>query len=602
MKKWIYILGFIFWTSGTWAQVSFKARVSKTKMSTDERLQIRFEISTKGENIDKRSFTPPSFDDFQRIMGPSTSQEWSYINGRQSAKFSYIYILQPLKTGKLTIGKATVKIDDKIYETQPVTIEVVKGQNKPNTSSGNIPVPQGNGKTDNITVKDKVQGAFLIADVSKTNPYVNESVGLTYKLYIPQNYGVTNYTETEQPQYNGFWVQDINKNISGPYQGEINGKPYIYYVLRKKVLFPQHSGKLTIKPLTLQIDVQVPVYRNFFGMRVPDYEIQRVKLTSGKKVLRVKELPQDNQPIDFSGAVGQFNFTVNAEKNQVKAGEPVSVTVSVKGLGNLKLFDLPHLKAPEGVEVYDPKHSEQIQASFNGNKGSVKDEYVLVPNTAGKFIIPSMRFVYFDPKSKTYVSKTSDDIVLFVTGGNTNTASTTINNNNPNNDKYQAADFRFIKEKTAFTDKTKTYFYGSKLFNYLISTPFILAILAFGYYKYKSNIVIDESMEKRKRNKSLAAKYLKEAKKSLGDKEPFYAHLEKALYNFIKAQLHIDTAEINREKIKRKLFEKNVSEDKIEKFTDLLNRCDKARYAPATTTGMEKDYRDAEDLMNSLLK
>ena len=601
MKKWIYIFSLILWTTAGWSQVNFKTRVSKRKLSTNDRLQVRFEISTKGENIDKRSFTPPSFDGFQRIMGPSTSQEWSFINGRQSAKFSYIYILQPVKTGKITIGKATVKVDDKIYETQPVTIRVEKGSNPTNNQQQNYPATQGNGKTDNITVKDKVEGAFLVAEVSKDNPYVNESVGLTYKLYIPKNYGVTNYNETEQPQYNGFWVQDINKNISGPYQGEIKGKPYIYYVLRKKVLFPQHSGKLTIKPLTLQIDVQVPVYRNFFGMRVPDYQIQRVKLTSGKKVLQVKELPQDNQPIDFSGAVGQFDFTVKAEKNQVKAGEPVTLNVSVRGLGNLKLFDLPHLKAPDGVEVYDPKHSEHIQASFNGNKGNVKDEYILVPNTGGKFIIPSMRFVYFDPKSKTYISKSSDDIVLFVTGGNTSTTSTTINNNN-NKDNYQAADFRFIKEKTRFTDKTNTNFYSSKLFNYLISTPFILAILAFGYYKYKSNIVIDESMEKRKKNKSLAAKYLKEAKKSLGEKETFYAHLEKSLYNFIKAQLHIDTAEINREKIKRKLAEKNVSKDKIDKFTDLLNRCDMARYAPATTTEMEKDYRDAEDLMNSLLK
>jgi len=240
MKKWIYIFSLILWTTAGWSQVNFKTRVSKRKLSTNDRLQVRFEISTKGENIDKRSFTPPSFDGFQRIMGPSTSQEWSFINGRQSAKFSYIYILQPVKTGKITIGKATVKVDDKIYETQPVTIRVEKGSNPTNNQQQNYPATQGNGKTDNITVKDKVEGAFLVAEVSKDNPYVNESVGLTYKLYIPKNYGVTNYNETEQPQYNGFWVQDINKNISGPYQGEIKGKPYIYYVLRKKVLFPQH--------------------------------------------------------------------------------------------------------------------------------------------------------------------------------------------------------------------------------------------------------------------------------------------------------------------------------------------------------------------------
>jgi len=598
MKKWIYILFILFSVVNLQAQVNFKARVSRNKLSTDERLTVKFSISADGMNINQRNFTPPSFKGFQKVMGPSTSQEYSFINGRSSAKVSFSYVLQPLKTGKLTIGSASITVDGQKYTTQPIEITITKGSGKTKTPQNYGGVnPNNSPKTGNITVKDKVQGAFLVADVSKTNPYVNEAVGLTYKLYIPENYSVVNYNETEQPQYNGFWVQDINKNISGPFQGEIKGKPYIYYVLRKKLLFPQHAGKLTVKPLTLQIDVQVPVYRNFFGMRVPDYEIQRVKLTSGKKVVNVKELPAEGQPVDFSGAVGNFDFSVTTENNQVAVGNPVNVQVRVKGKGNLKLFDLPKLKAPDGLEVYDPKHTEHIQATFTGNKGTVQDEYIIIPNAPGKYIIPAMRFVYFDPQTKSYVSKTSGDIVLFVTGnGQQSSASNTTTTPSAN---YNAADFRFIKEKADFQNKNQEKFYGSKLYKWLLSVPFILALLVFGYYKYQSNKVYDADLERSKKRKSLASKFLKEAKKNLGDKEKFYAGLEKALYNFLKAHLHIDTAEMSRENIRKKLEEKNIDNQQIEGIMDLLNRCDMARYAPASNSKMEVDLKDAERVMNS---
>jgi len=600
MMKSIVYLAFMFLSLGNTlqAQVSFRTRVSKTAMSTDERLRVNFEISSNNGQINQRNFTPPTFTGFQKIMGPSTSQEYSYINGKVSSKFVYGYILQPNKTGKLKIGQASVKIDGKTYKTQPVTITVTKGQNANRQNTG-VPISRGP-KNNNITVKDKIDNAILVAELTKTNPYVNEAVGLVYKLYIPRNYGVFNYNETAQPQFNGFWVQDVDKNISGPFEGQINGKPYRYYILRKKLLFPQQAGKLTVKALTLQIDLKVPVYRNFFGMRVPDYEVQRVKLTSGKKVLRVKELPKDGQPIDFSGAVGKFDLKTTVDKNQVKTGEPVNVSVQVQGTGNLKLFDLPKLKASEGLEIYDPKHTEHIKTTFAGNRGMVKDDYVLVPGNPGKYIIPGMRFVYFDPKSGKYITKNSEDIVLFITGeGKQSNPNNLTQNNNNDSSGQNAVDFRFIKDKINFISKNQKDFYAGKLFYTLIGLAFLLAFIAFGYHKYLSNKVYDVAYEQQKKNKNLATKFLKEAKKSIGDKETFYARLEKALHNFLKARLQIDTTEMTRQNIQNKLLENGVNQDKINQLTDLLNRCDMARYAPTTTTKMEQDFADAEHLMNS---
>jgi len=593
MKKWIYILLLLFAAGNLQAQVDFRTRVSKYKLKTNERLRVNFEVSTQSGSVDERSFVPPNFSNFHKLMGPIMAQEIRTINRKTSAKLTYSYVLQPVKKGKFTIGSAQIVVDGKKYTTKPLNIVVEQGSVVPKTNPGD------DHKTNNISVNDKVEKPIVVTEINKTNPYVNEAVLLTYKLYIPQQYGVSNYNETTQPQYNGFWVQNLSKTVDGPYRGDLNGKPYIYYILRKKLLFPQHDGKLTIKPLNLEIDLQVPVVRNFFGMRVRDVELQRVSLTTGKKVLNVKPLPKQGQPIDFSGAVGHFDFKVDVDKNQVQSGEPVNLTLMVKGTGNLKLFDLPRLQAPDGLEVYDPKHSEHIQSNGNGNTGVVKDTYIVIPNSGGKYIIPSMRFVYFDPKTKSYVSKTTGDVIILASGNNTVSNNTSANT--PTNTKqYEASDFRFIKEQANFKPVSKKLFFGSKLFNILVSLPFLLAFLFFGYYKYLSNKTYDVGYETMKKRKSLAAKYLKEAKKATADKEAFYAHLEKAIHNFIKAKLGIDTAEMTRDNIRKQLLAKQIDKDKIDDLLDILNRCDAARYAPANTAKITQDLKDAEQVMNTI--
>ena len=597
MKRLVFFIIFLFGISQLNAQISFKTQVSKNKLSTDDRLRVSFIFTSNSKHLIP-NIKPPVFNGFRKIMGPLTSQESYLINRKASSRFTYTYILQPTKIGTLTIGPATANVNGKTLQTQPVKITVVKGHNKPNKAS--YPTYSQH-KNNNITINDNVENRpFLVAELTKTNPYVNEAVGLIYKLYIPRNYGIVNYNETEQPQFNGFWAQDVNKKSPGPFEGEVNGKPYIYYILHKKLLFPQHTGKLIVKPLTLEIDLQIPVYSNIFGMRVPDFQVKRVSLTSGKKILHVHDLPANNKPIDFSGAVGQFNFKTVIDNNQVKLGEPVNISLQAQGIGNLKLFDLPKLKAPEGLEIYDPKHTERVQTTINGNRGVIKDEYIIVPNQSGKYIIPGIRFVYFDPKSKQYVTKTTDNIVLFVTENGNSSTTNNITNHTIDDQTANAVDFRYIKEKTHFTIKNKHDFYQTKLFYWLIGMPFILGLLTFGYYKYQSNKTYDATYEKLKRNKNLAHKFLKEAKKSIGKKEEFYAKLEKALHNFLKARLNIDTAEMSKNVIKQKLEDKNVSKENVNLLLDLLNRCDMARYAPATTGKMEEDIADTEKLMNAL--
>ena len=589
MKRTLLILFITFFTINIHAQVQMKARASKTQLTTDDRLAVRFDVTIRGGDADINNFQPPKFEGF-KVMGPSISEEYYNNNGKASSVYGYTYYLQPLKAGKYTIGKASIKVQGKKYETNPIEITVTKG-NKPSLAEqqkkGSITTPDG-----------KSSEIFLVAEPTKTKPYVNEAVGLSYRLYFSNKLEVARYELVKQMKVNGFWVQTVDKTVSGPYQGTVNGKEYTYYILNKKLLFPQHAGKLTINPLVLDIVIRKPVIRNYGFMRVQEYQMEKIRVAARKRVLEVKELPQDQKPADFSGAVGNFSFKVSINTSQVKVGEPVNISVIAKGKGNFKLFDLPKLKVPDGLELYDPKHVEQLQTTYSGNSGIVRDDYIVVPNSPGKFIIPGVRFVYFDPKNNNYEVRATDDIVLFVTGEGNYTNNITKNNTN----NISGKDFRFIKTETKFASPVKNDFFGSKTFEILLIIPFVLAFLMFGYHKYQSNKVYDADAEKRKKSKSLAQKFLKDAKKSMEDKERFYSNLEKAFHNFLKANLKIDTSEMSRENIKQMLQQKNVSDDKISELYNILNKCDMARYTPASASKIEEDYAEAAKVMGKLFE
>jgi hypothetical protein len=100
----------------------------------------------------------------------------------------------------------------------------------------------------------------------------------------------------------------------------------------------------------------------------------------------------------------------------------------------------------------------------------------------------------------------------------------------------------------------------------------------------------------------LAKKYLSQAKKQLGKKEAFYIALEKALHNFLKAKLQIETSDISKEKISEILKNKGVDESTIKDFMDVLNDCDFARYTPTTNVMMEQEFEKAKEVITKIDK
>lgn len=581
----ILILLFLI-TNSLFAQVQFEAKVSKNSLGINERLRVDFTMNADGDN-----FVPPNFEacGFRVIAGPSQSVSQSWINGRSSFNKSYIYILLPTQKGALVLKQASIEINGQIYKTSPIRVNVTNA----------VEVPKDPNEAPAISADDNL---YLVADISKTSPYLNEPITVVYKLYFSYNIGITNWRELNKPKYNDFWSQNIDIKQLKAEDGTFKGERYRYVVLRKTVLYPQKSGKLEIEPLSLDIDCQVPTNRrNFWGQALMTEDSKRV--SAGSKVINVRALPEKGKPEDFSGAVGRFDFKVKPSKTVLKNGESLDLDVSVAGTGNLKLFTLPKPIVPAALEMYDPIHNENVSTPLTGMTGSISDKYTIIPQYKGNYQIKPMSFTYFDLGSSSYKTITSDPITINVMDGPSVANSGKINPNEAAKTKLEVAkSFAYIKQKTSLQSMQKEDFLGSGLFYSLVFLPFLAIPLLVVGKRRKEASDNDVVGNKIKRSNALAKKYLGDAKKHLGNKEPFYIALEKAMHNFLKAKLHIETSEMSKEKITELLLSRKANEATVSEFIQLTENCELARYAYASESAIQQDYDKAVVIISELEK
>ena len=563
-------------------EATLKAKVSKNKLGVNQRLRIEFSVDKQGGD----NFSPPNFANFKVVGGPSQSVSQSWINGKVTFSQSYTYIIQPKRKGAFSIASASIKIGGKFIKSEPVKIIVLDAVEIPKNPNDPNYVAQ--------------QNIHLVAEISKANPYVGEGIYVEYRLYVSENVSVYDTSISEAPKYNGFWNQDIKVNGFPVKMGKYNGENYRYIVLQKALLIPTKTGKLSIDPMRMDIVIGVPSGRaDFFGNAITK-NIRR-EFASTKKIIRPKALPLEGKPANFAGAVGDFNFSVALSKDILKANETSQVQVKISGKGNLKLFELPTVETPAELEMYQPERKERVRVNASGISGAVTDTYTVVPLYKGKYKIPSISFSYFNPKEKKYKTIATEDFFVDVQEGKeliTLDTSFVIKQEVVSTGK----NFRYIATKTNFVTAKKIDFFKSNLFYVLFLLPLIAIPVGVFIGKKNEERSNDIIGNKTRKAEKLAKKYLSKAQKQLGKKEAFYEALERALHNYLKAKLGIETAEISKERITEILEGKNVKAATIHQFIEVLKNSDFARYTPFTATEMKEEFERAKAVIVQLDK
>jgi hypothetical protein len=568
-------------------------------VAAGEQFRLGFTLNESGTDLQL-----PDLSNFDVLMGPTTSQSSSIqiINGKttQSSSFSYMFILRAKKEGKFTIRPASIKVGGKTYESNELTIQVVKGQpQQAGGQQGQQGQQQGQPETSSGTIsKDNL---FVRVNVDKTNVSKGEQLIATIKLYISPNVPLNGFDEVKLPSYEGFWTKDIDVPTQVSFNREVyNGKIYQVGILKKTILFPQQIGTIKIDPfeITCLVRQRIRQQQGFFDDFFDNYRVVKAKVISDPVLINVKDLA--SQPSNFSGAVGNFSVNASLDKTNVKSNEAVTLKLTINGSGNLTLIKAPKIELPQDFESYEPKTTEHTSASDNGLNGSVTFEYLFIPRFAGNFTIPAIDFVFFNPASKQFETRTTNSFNIHVEKGSDDANSSVVSSFSKEDVKVIGKDIRFIKQSKTELKPKGTSFYGT--FGFYSIYLFSLAAFAVFYFinrkkiKENANLVLVRN----KRANKVALKRLREAAGFLKNNqaEKFYESVIKALWGYLSDKLTIPVADLNRETASENLLKKGVDQEAVSQLIQIIDDCEFARYAPAAFSGtMNEVYDGAAKVM-----
>lgn len=547
--------------------------------------QFRLSYTVTTQNV--RDFRAPSIKGFEVLMGPSRSQQSSVqiINGRTTSNSSitFTYILMASTEGNYTIPGASINADGNQMVSNSVHIKVLPADHKGNSSSNSSSRQSGAPSRASSGSSISSQDLFITASANKVNVYEQEAFLLTYKIYTLVD--LRGFDNVKLPDFKGFHSQETELPTNRKWSLEhYKGRNYQTTIFRQFVLFPQQSGKLTIDAARFDASIakanqSVDPFDAFFNGGSNYVEVKKTLITP-TLTIDVKPLPV--KPADFSGGVGEFNITSSINNKDVKTNDAVTVKLVISGTGNLKLISNPEIKFPDNFEVYDPKVDNKFRLINAGISGSKIIEYLAIPRDAGNYKIPGVKFVYFDIKSHSYKTLTTEEYNLRVEKGAGNAAQAIANFSNKEDLKVLNEDIRFIKQNNVRLNPKGHFFFNSLSYWLFYIIPTIIFIILFIAYRKQISANANISKMRTKKANKVAIKRMKLAGKLLSEnkKDKFYDEVLKALWGYISDKLNIPVSRLSKDNVEEELNKYGVNNTLIKDFISALDTCEFARFAP----------------------
>ncbi len=560
-----------------------------------EQFRLVFSVNKKAKN-----FISPGLENFSVLMGPSTSysQSTSIINGKltQNISYTYTYILQAQSEGEFTIAPAELSVNGKKYRSQEIKIKVVRGKS---TAGSPGQSTQGSGQ-----VAGGGKDLFVKLIVDKHEIYRGDRITATIKIYSRVN--LSGFEDVKVPDFAGFMREDIETPALRSLEREsVNGQIYGTGVLSRFVLFPQKSGELVIDPVEITALVQQRLSQksnNFFDDFFDSYQTVRRNIVSPKVTIKVKPLPP-GAPSSFKGAVGSYRLEATLDKNELKTNEALNLKIKISGNGNVKLLQAPDVDLPPDFELYDPKVSSSIKSDMSGTSGYKSFNFLMIPRYAGSYTIAPVSFAYFDPKAGKYKSLRSGEFSLEVLRGENDQAVSMISSPSKEDVKFIGKDIRFIHSAYIKLVKTDSSIWDNLWF--ILLYPVFLALFI-AVYLMRRRMRIEQAdvmLAKNRKASRIAKKRLKKAAVHLknNNEAAFYEEILKTLWGYLGDKLGIMVSELTRDNIASELEKHAIEKEMQLLFTQLLDACEYAQYAPSgSTMTMEEVYKNATKMIMKL--
>jgi BatD DUF11 like domain len=565
---------------------TFTASADPMRVAAGEQFQLTFTFN--GSDVNSvHTLKAPDFNQFVVISGPNQSTNMQWINGQMSASIAYTYILYARQAGSFTIGSAAIEYKGKILKSSAIQIEVTQGkpkqqQKQPDQPSADI--------GDNLIVK-----AFS----DKQRVRLGEQLIVTFKLYT--RVSVSGYDLAKAPAFDGFWGEDFDMPKQPSQTNEtLNGKQYRSVVIKKTALFATQAGNLKIAPLEVRCAVQVQAKRRGndpFDQFFNDPFFQQVQTTnleikSNPLTITVDPIPA-NSPSGFSGAIGRFTFNASVDKNSVKAGDPITLKVTISGSGNIKLVTLPKPQLPVDIESYEPKITEDVLRDSGIIHGKKTAEYLLIPRNAGQRVLEPMLFVYFDLDRKEYVTLRSQRFEFSIEPGKEYSGSN-VSSVSKENVRMLGEDIHFLKLSIGTLQQKNEAGSSEWIIFGMVLPPSVFAAAWF-FRKRMEKIYGDMPRLLFETAGREATRRLKKARALLeqGNTESYHAEILKALTEYLEHKLRTSKADFVLDTAVTQLQQRGVKEEVIQSLKNCMERAEFVRFAPSSdTTETRKELLD----------
>ena len=347
--------------------------------------------------------------------GQSTRME--IINGAYSSSVTAIFLVEASREGNFTIPPILIESKEGEVATAPIRFEVVAATAKATTQAAN----QGSATATRLRSGETAEVAFLRVTPAKTKSYSGEVVPVQIQIYFRDGIQA-NLNSLPQLVGEGFVLQQLQRE---PHRSRkvVNNSPYTVLTW-DSALSGIKEGTHTLSMelgATLLLRQQQrqrprgmfadPFYDDsFFNSFFGSYREKEVKVASPKLEMTVQSLPETGKPETFSGAIGDFRLQVKAAPLEISKGDPVTLNMTVSGVGNFDRVQAPRLQKQKGWKSYDP--SSEFLKDGSENRGKKVFEQALVAKDTRLTEIPAVAFSYFDPESGTYKELISAPIPL----------------------------------------------------------------------------------------------------------------------------------------------------------------------------------------------
>jgi hypothetical protein len=578
-------------------EVEFIAEVSPTVVRVGEQFNLIFSANEKFEE-----FNMPDTREFQLLGGPSQghSQSVSNVNGKITSTFTYqyTYFFRATGEGKFTIPAASAKFRNKVYQSNPVTIEVLKA------SSASSSQGAGASRDNESSATPGENELFVRMILDKKEAYIGEQITATFKVYTKTNLAGIDQN-FKGPDFTGFFTEPIETPQARNLQREaIDGDIYYTAVIRRMVIIPQRSGEIIIEPFDLDVALRREVRRRISDPFFDDFvfpEVQQipVKLTSKPVRVNVRSLPA-NAPASFRGAVGNFRLSSSLNKTTASTNDPLTLKVSISGKGNLKLINEMPVNVPFDMERYDPVISTKPDNAFSGTKTF---EFLIMPRLPGNFTIPPVEFTYFDTDAGQYKTLLSDSYDVNVSRGDGDSLIATTSGINKEDVRLLNTDIRFIKTNPPALNSVNRFIASSPWYYTLYAAALVLfgVIVSFRKKVMKQNADIT-GMRLRRADK-YARRRLKKSENLLrqGNDSAFFEELLGAIWGYLSHKLSIPVSSLSRETASESLAAHAVDEETVDQLFRITDTCEMARYGHGSAeTDRHKLYHDAVKVITAL--